>query len=459
MQANKELSIKHATIYSTLISSFMSAFMGSATNVAIPTISKEFAMNAVLTSWIAASFSLSSAMVLLPVGKIADIYGRRKIFLLGLVLFVVSSLLSAIAFDGYWLIAARILQGISGAMIFATGMALIASVVPSNERGKILGYLIATVYVGLSAGPFVSGILTQFIGWRSIFWLGVIFGLLCVYFVFFKLKGEWTAGVHDKFDYKSSVIYALSLAAVMYGFSHIPHSSGYIFLSTGIVGLIVFIYVQTRVKFPLLNINLFRNNLVFSLSNLSALINYSATSAVTFLMSLFLQYIKGFSPLKAGLLIITQTIVMAVCSPIAGRMSDKIESRIIASVGMSLSATGLFMLSFLNEQSGNTYIMFCLAVLGLGFGLFSSPNTNAIMGSVEKKYLGVASATTSTMRNIGQMMSMGIATLLISIFVGNVQLSPVYHAQLMSSFHLNMIIFGGLCILGIFASLARGKHL
>ena len=209
--------------------------------------------------------------------------------------------------------------------------------------------------------------------------------------------------------------------------------------------------------FPVFNFRLFASNRLFAFSNLAALINYATTAAITFLLSLYLQYIKGLSPRDAGMILITQPVLMAIVASISGRLSDRYDPRILASAGMGVIVTGLLMLTFLSADTSLTRLVVILAVVGFGFGLFSSPNTNAIMGSVDRKFLGIASATVGTMRLTGQMMSMGIATLILQLFVGNQTISDTNAAGFMSSMRTTFVVFVALCILGIFSSLARGK--
>ena len=200
---------------------------------------------------------------------------------------------------------------------------------------------------------------------------------------------------------------------------------------------------------------LFFKNRAFAFSNMAALINYSATFAVTFLLSLYLQYVKGLSAQNAGLILIAQPIMMAIITPFAGRLSDRYEPRILASLGMALVTVGLVIFAFISAQTTFEYIIIGLLVLGLGFGLFSSPNTNAIMGSVERRFFGVASATVSTMRLVGQVLSMGIAMLIFAMLIGRVQILPAQYPALIQSIQITFIIFAVLCFGGIFASMAR----
>lgn len=439
------------------VSSFLTPFTGAAINIALPAIQREFAMNALLLGWVSASFLLSSAMFLVPFGRIADIYGRKRIFLTGITLFALFSLLSALANSTPALLAARLLQGVGAAMIFGTGVAILTSVYPPQERGKALGINVAAVYTGLSLGPVLGGILVHQFGWRSIFLAVTLLSAGAVILASGKLKGEWAEARDEKFDLPGAFIYALSLPALMYGFSALPSVTGMLFIAAGVFGLILFVRWELRAQSPLLNMALFRKNTVFTFSNLAALINYSATFAVGFLLSLYLQYLKGLTAQAAGATLVWQPAVMALCSPFAGRLSDRTEPRIVASVGMLLTTCGLLLLAFLSAGTPFWAIIAVLILLGLGFALFSSPNTNAVMSAVEKRYYGVASGTLGTMRLTGQMFSMGITMLVFALYIGKVQITPAYYAPFLAAVKSAFLIFAVLCAGGIFASLARGK--
>jgi EmrB/QacA subfamily drug resistance transporter len=448
---------RQVTLLVTTIASFLTPFMSSSIAVALPTIGDELAMNAISLSWVATAFLLAAVVVLVPIGRVADIYGRKRIFIYGTLIYAAASVLSAISTSGIMLIASRVLQGIGGAMTFSTAVAILISVFPFEERGRVLGINVAAVYIGLSVGPFVGGLLTHYLGWRSIFWLNVPLSLLTTAFVFWKLEGEWAEARGEKFDIVGSIIYSLMFIAIMYGFTMLPEISGGGLILIGAMGIVGFLKWENRTKHPVLDISLFRNNAVFALSNLAALINYSATFAVAFLLSLHLQYIKGLNPQNAGLVLMSQPVMQAIFSPLAGRLSDRIEPRVLASMGMALTVIGLSLFTFLNAATSLVFIITSLVVIGVGFALFSSPNTNAVMSSVEKRFYGVASATLSTMRMTGQMLSMGIVMLLFSIYIGRVQITPEYYVPFLRSTNTAFIIFAALCFGGIFASLARGK--
>jgi len=448
---------KRVVLIIAIMSSFLTPFTSSSVNIALPSIGTELSLNAVALSWVATAYLLAAAAFLVPFGRIADIYGRKMIFRWGIILDAVASILCAVSNSGEWLIIFRALQGVGGAMIFGTGIAILTSVFPANGRGRALGISTAAVYTGLSAGPLVGGFLTGHFGWRSIFLLNALLGLIIIVVVFWKLKGEWAEAKGESFDYIGSIIYSLALVAVFYAFSVLPALWGIWLIIIGVIGLAAFIRWEMRQRHPVLNISFFRHNTVFAFSNLAALINYSATFAVAFLLSLYLQYVKGFSPEHAGLILIAQPVVMVICSPIAGSLSDRIEPRIVASIGMALTTAGLVMLTFLGNVTGLQFILASLVTLGLGFGFFSSPNINAIMGSVERKFYGVASGTLGTMRLTGQAFSMGMVLLLFALYIGRVQITPEYYPLFLKSMRVAFSISAALCFAGIFASIARGR--
>ena len=448
---------KGVVLFVTILSSFLTTFMVSSINIALPTISKEFNTDAVTQGWIATAYLLTAAAFLVPFGKLADIYGRKKIYTIGIFLYSFLSLACALAPNAIVLIITRALMGLSAAMIFGTAVAILTSVFPVHERGKALGFNLAATYIGLSLGPVLGGFMTHQLGWRSIFIFSVILSLLIIPFIFLKLKGEWAEAKGEKFDFKGSVIYMIGLLCIMYGFSVLSSLAGAIILFAGIIVIILFISFENRVKFPVLDLSHFKSNTVFIFSNIAAFINYSATFAVGYLLSLYLQYIKGLSPQDAGLIMVAQPITMAIFSPIAGRLSDKIEPQIVASIGMGLTVAGLIPFIFLGFDTSTVYIITTLLLIGIGFALFSSPNTNAIMSSVDRKYYGVASASLGTMRLTGQAISMGIATLVFGMHLGKVKIAPENYPQFLDSTRTTFIIFTVLCVVGVFASLARGK--
>jgi EmrB/QacA subfamily drug resistance transporter len=448
---------RQSVLLISTVSVFMTAFMGSSTNIALPNIGRELAMDAVSLGWIAMAFSLAVATFLLPFGRLADILGRKRIYTIGLGIYVIGSTLVGLAISGSMLIGCRIVQGLGGAMMFGTSTAILTSVYPPGERGRVLGINTAAVYTGLSAGPFLGGLMTQYLGWRSIFLIGAALGAGVMGLVFWRLKGEWAEARGEPFDFTGTVIYGLAIVAFMVGMSRLPQWLGFGLLAVGLIIGAGFVRWETIARQPLINMDLFRRNRIFALSNVAALTNYSATAAVGFLLSLYLQYIKGLSPQQAGLVLIAQPTVQAVFSPLTGRLSDTIESRVVASIGMAFTAVGLVFLAFLSRATSFRYIIMSLALLGFGFALFSSPNTNAVMGAVDRRLYGVAASALSTMRTLGMMFSIGVATLVFAVVIGRVQITQQHYDAFLAGVRIAFTIFAVACVAGIFASLARGK--
>jgi EmrB/QacA subfamily drug resistance transporter len=437
--------------------SFLTPFMGSSVVIALPTIAAEFSMNVVNLSWVATAFLLSASVFLVPMGKIADVRGRRRVFLWGILIFTGASLLVSLSWSGWVLILFRVIHGIGSAMIFSTGMAIITAMFPPNERGRVLGINVAAVYLGLTLGPFLGGILTEHFGWRSIFVVTVPLGLAVLWLVHRSIPEDRTEGEEEKLDLMGCIQYGGMLAAIMFGLSELPQPRGAVLILAGLGFGVVFVWWECRVSHPLLDMGLFRRSRVFAFSNLAALIHYSATFAVGFLLSLYLQFLKGMSPQAAGTVLIAQPAIMAMLSPLAGKLSDRIEPRVVASAGMAVTAVGLFMFVFLHENASMGFVLVALLLIGLGFALFSSPNSNAVMSSVDRRSYGVASATLGTMRLIGHMLSMGIVTVIFATIIGRVQIRPESYPLFMESARIAFVVFVFLSAVGTFASLVRGR--
>ncbi len=444
-------------LLATTISSFTTPFMGSSVNVALPAIGRDFSMDAISLSWVASSFLLAAAIMLLPMGRLTDLFGRRIFFLSGSLIFSLSSLLGVWPETANLFIALRVVQGIGAAMIFSTGTALLVSAYPAGERGKMLGINIAAVYTGLTVGPLIGGLLTQHLGWPAIFIVNAALGLAAAVLAVGMEKEKPSAARGEPFDLSGSLLYAAALFALMYGFSRLTSSLGAVLIAGGGVCFIVFIRRQLKNRSPLINLHLFLGNRVFVFSNLAALIHYCATFAITFLLSIYLQHVKGLSPSQTGFLLVIEPLLQAFFSPLAGRLSDHYEPRIISSIGMSLTVVGLAGLIFIAADTPIWAILFCLALLGTGFALFSSPNVNAVMSAVNSKYYGIASATQATMRMVGQMLSMGITMLVFAWIIGNRGINHENGLLLIKSAKILFAILAVLCVSGVFASLARGR--
>ena len=441
----------------SVIASFTTAFMGSAINVAMPAIAAEFDANAILLSWIATAYILTGVASLIPVGKLSDIYGRAKFLRMGVLVFAASCVASGFSNSGVLLLIFRAFQGFGLSLIFINSFSIIVSAYPANKRGHVLGIVISSVYIGLSVGPFLGGIITQQFGWRYIFFFSAMVCVVLYFLMTFFITEDWKISEGEKFDIKGSVVFTFAITSFMLGFSFVPKVYSYVLIAAGLGMFYYYKLISEKTENPVLPLGIFRNNKSFAFSNIAAFINYSATSAISFLLSLYLQHIKAMSPQEAGTILIAQPIFMALFSPIAGKFSDKIEPQYVASAGMTLIAVCLGFLCFVSNDTGLLYIIINLSVLGLGFALFSSPNSNAIMSSVDKTKYGTASTILSLMRMMGQMISMALVIVIFSVVIGKAEIKPENHEQLIMSLKIAFGLFSFLCILGIFASLSRGK--
>jgi len=454
----KPINQKNIVLIIISLSSFISAFSGSSIIVAAPIMGAELQMDAATLSWFVTIFILATALLQIPFGKIADLYGRKKIYFIGMLIFTSSTLALGFANSVNLLLAFRFGQGIGAALVFATGTAILTSVFPANEKGKAFGYNIGAVYFGLTIGPSLGGVLTQHLGWRSIFYITASLALMVALLIVWKLKGEWTSEIKEPFDYIGSLIYVSTLFLLLYGFKVLPKYPGYIMIGGSIICAGTFVWWERRIDNPILELRLFKKNKFFTFANLSAFAFYASTSAVSFLLSLYLQSVKGFTPQQTGLILLARPIVQAILSPIGGRLSDFIEHRTITTIGVGIGFVSLLLLTFLNENSHLSLIIASLALGGLGFGLFSSPNANSIMSSVSKRFFGVASALIGTMRTIGQTLSLSIVTLIFAVLIGDTSSeTPEYAAQLLESSKIAFIIFTSLCTIAVVFSFLRGK--
>ncbi|OGO42986.1 MAG: MFS transporter [Chloroflexi bacterium RBG_16_60_22] len=445
---------KNIILVIATITSFIMPFLVASVNVALPTMGREFAMEAVVMTWVSTVYFLAIAMIQVPAGRLSDIFGRKKFFIIGLLLSAIASFLGGAANSVVMLLIARALQGIGAGIAFNASFSILTSIFPATERGRALGLNMAGTYTGLSLGPFIGGVMTEQFGWPSIFNLSGLLSVVLVVMVFLTLKGEWKEAGGESFDIIGSVAFSIGLALLMYGFSVIITGLGVTLFVLGALGLVFFAWWEIRTPSPIFDLTLFRRNRVFVFSNLAMLLTYVSTFALNFLMSLYLQYINGFSPQTAGLVLISASVLMAVFTPLSGRISDRIEPRLVASVGLVIISVALVFFIFLDDATALWWIILSLALYGIGIGVFSSPNSNAVMGSVDRKSLGVAAGTIGTMRTAGMMLSMGIMMVLFSLYMGQAEVTPEYYPQFLMSVRVGFIIFTALCIGAVFVQMA-----
>jgi EmrB/QacA subfamily drug resistance transporter len=455
---------KRAALIVATFGSFMTPFDGSVVTLALPSIGKDLGGNVVSLGWVATAYVLGLTICVVPFGRLADIRGRGRIYVIGVGLFTLASALCGLAPSLNSLIAMRIVQGVAAAMMAGNSIALLTSVFPASERGKVLGINTGTVYIGLSVGPSLGGFLVQHLGWRSAFFVNVPIGIGVVLLALFKLQRETLEAKNEKLDPIGIVTYGLALCMIVLG---LTFSEGQVstlsatLVVCGLGALAVFIFYERQIPSPLLDLRLFSNT-TFAFSTLTALLNYSSVFGVSFILSLYLQLVPGFSVSEAGLIMLVQPVLMATFSPFGGWLSDRVEPRIVSSVAMSIVAAAVFSMSLLGAASQWWEVAVRLMALGVGYAFFSSPNTNAAMSSVERGQYGIAAAIMSTMRFTGQAISLAVATSVLSANLGGIAVSgrpslKVPADAFMKGMRSALIILASICAVGIFTSLVRGR--
>jgi EmrB/QacA subfamily drug resistance transporter len=410
-----------------------------------------------MLSWIPTAYLLASAVLLLPFGRIADMHGRKRVFIAGMVVVMFASVLASAVRTLEQLVACRVLQGIGASMLFATGVALLSSLIPRERRGAAIGMTVSAVYSGLAFGPLIGGWVTHNLSWRAAFLVHVPLALLIIALALVGLRGEWRNEEPQRFDFIGAGVYACAVTTFMYGLSILPSAAGGVLLLAGAAAFLIFVRHERRVTDPLFDVSLFFSNRVFTYSCLASLILYTATFATSFLLSLYLQYVKSLSAESAGLILVSQPAVMALLTPFTGRMADRHEPRVLASAGLVLTASGLGLLSALAEATTHYYVVASLIIVGAGFALFSAPNVHAIMGSVDRQHYGSASGAVSTMRVLGQMSSMALVTVIFALFLGPVAIEPAVYPALIRSVDVSFLVAAFLSVAAIGFSLARGE--
>lgn len=431
--------------------SFFTVFAVNAVTIVIPSIAAEFHMSNIVQNWVTIIFLLVVAVLSVPAGQISGKFGLKKVTNINIVLFIIISILNVLVTSQEQFLICRLILGISLAFINVTSMAMIVSTFPPKERGKALGIIITGVYLGLSLSPVLGGVLNFNLGWRSVVLFGVPFMFALLVLLLTKIDDEWISFKEIPLDIRGSLTYGIGMVLFMYGFTILNTQLGIILTLVGVIILVIFGIIELKQDYPVFDIKFFKNNKFLS-ANFASLCAYLATYAVTTILNYHLQYIKGFDSQTAGLILLVAPLCQVVLAPVAGRLSDKFLPQILAAIGMALGTVSLFMFSSLNSATPMEFLIVSMIIYGVGFGLFSPPNTNVIMGSVPPKDTSIASASVATMRTVGQAMSMGILTLVFAFIMGDVPIIEQYYPLLIQSCQITCIICVVLCIASVFAS-------
>ena len=465
----------------TSLGAIITTYDTGAVNISLPQVMTSYQTNISTVSWVLLSYLLTTTSLLLPAGRLGDFIGRKKIYILGFIIFIAGSALCGISQSPWQLILFRILQGVGASMLQTNSFAIVAAVFPVRQRGKGLGFNSTLAAIGITSGPAIGGLIVHIVGWRGIFFLNIPVGLVGTVLAHLVLKEELVSPPptekHQRhFDLAGAGLASVGIVSLMIGLSlgqkgNWHSTNTLLFLGCAAFALAAFPWFESRRKHPLVDIKLFKNR-TFVFNNVARLICFLATSSNSLLMPFFLQVISGYSPFKAGLFIAPLSVVFALISPISGWLTNYITTRILTSIGMAIMGLSLYSFSQLNPSSGYSDILGGLLLLGLGVGLFQTPNNTSVMDSVPKESFGIASGILALVRQTGHALGIAIASTIVvtSMYstVGKISLYSIKRgARVLEQGDALAAFSDGigkafffaslLCILGVIFSLIRGK--
>lgn len=447
---------KRAVLIASCLAIFINPMVGSMLNLALTAIGNDLQCSAHQLGWISSMFFIASVMALVPASRLSDIYGKKRIFKIGILICTLGLAMSSLSPNIYFLYATRCITGVGTAMVACNSVSMISDVYARHERGAALSVNTACVYVGASVGPTFGGIFTDLVGWRICFLIIIPLLLGALYFIN-KFKYNIKPSEGGSFDSKGSVVYAMGILIFMLGLISLPEIYAFVLIVLGVVVMVGFVIVEMRTKEPVMKVRMFGNTR-FTRSLLALFFNYAASYSISFFLSLYFQSIGAMTATQAGMVLMVQPVIQVLFTLMVGKIVDRLDYRILPTLGMAILSIGIAMMLALGEDVNLPYAVLCLAINGIGFGLFSSPNTTATMSYVEHHEYSAASALISTMRQIGMMFSMGIATCMIAIFMGSTAtLAPENYSAFIKIMDYTWYICLGFSVVGMLFSVFRGR--
>ncbi|WP_250655807.1 MFS transporter [Alkalimarinus coralli] len=435
-------------VYVIALTQFAMPFMFSGVGVTLPLMGLELHASAVALGLVETGYLGASAAFLLPIGRLADATDKKILFKAGLFGYGVLTLLVGFADSPTMVVTLRVIQGITSAMVMATGMALITEVVAKDQLGKAMGLSIGAIYAGLAAGPFIGGVITSSLGWRWVYYLTAFVLLLAFILTHTLMKGQWRRP-RMAFDWLGSIMVASIILCLISGSAILDESHwGGLLIAVGLLCIPLFFWVEKKVKQPLLRFDRLRANKVLSGALTTQLLMYSGSFGMTFLYSLYLQEVKALSAQQAGQVLVIGPILMAMTAPLFGRLADRVPPTNITLAGMLSASISLLMATQVSADTSIIYICTTMILQGLGFAMFSSPNMALIMSSVAPEHYSMASALASKTRYLGMVTSMVIITLLMSTFIGSGTIRG-HLSSYLSVMEFSFMIFSALSLMGV----------
>ncbi len=401
----------------------------SAVNIVLPTLVQTLNTTFATIQWVVLSYLLVITALVLGAARLGDMFGKKRLYLGGLVVFTISSMLCGLAPGVYFLIGFRGLQGLGAVFISALGAAIITEVFPDSERGRALGIIGAIVSLGVALGPTVGGLLIEIAGWRTIFWVNIPIGIIATFIIIRFVPDSKGSGIKQRFDALGALIMTVTLTCFALGMTD-GQNQGFgsgttlALLTTAAIGLACFLALEARIKQPMLDLKIFRN-LQFSLSLLTGVLVFIVIAGIIFILPFFLEWVKHYSTQKVGMLLAVSPILGGIIAPISGSLSDRFGPRIISLIGLVLMVIGCLLASTFDAQLTELGYIVRVAPFGLGLGMFQSPNNSAIMGGVTREKLGIASGLLSLTRTLGQTAGLPLlGAIFASLTLSNANLAP-----------------------------------
>jgi len=430
-----KMDYKWVALSVTGVGAFMSSLDGSIVVVGLPTVLQNLHASIVDGVWIITGYKLMMTILLVLLGRLADLYGKVKLYNLGFVIFTIGSLLCALSRTGEQLVIFRFLQGAGAALLLGNSIAIVTDAFPKTELGMGLGSIMMTANLGAIAGYTLSGVMITYFGWRSIFLINVPIGIFGTIWGYLRLKEVGTKTVGQKFDYAGSILYCIGLSTILLALTIGDPTSGrnIAILAGGLAFFVAVVFVELNHKYPTLDLTLFKIR-QFAMGNLANFLNSLTFSCGPFLRSLYLQLVLGYSPLKTGLLLIPMDSLILILNPISGRLADRYGSRVLSSLGLAFNAAALIWFSTLNEKSSYGTVLISLVLFGFGLALFAPAITSSLMGSVPSQKRGVASGIVTTISQTAGVMSIPFSLLLMTLVMPYNKLSQIVSSsQLINS--------------------------
>lgn len=443
-------------IISVATAQFLLPFMVAGMGPILPSIGADLGGNAMELGLVNGVYALSLSIFHLVSSRIGDMIGRRRLFMIGLTVFLTMTALTPFSPSMPVFLVCRFAQAIGVACMNTCALAILIACAPANKRGQVLGITSLGVYAGISLGPGISGLVATTLGWRYLFFGILPFGALALFLMWRLIKTDWTNAPDKPFDWRGAMLYSFGITGLSVGATWVLEGSvAYGLLAFGVLTLGMFIRSQLRTEQPILDVRFLAHNAIFLINSLASFINNSTILGATFYFSLYLQGVRGLDVFEAGLTLTVGPVVQFIFSPIAGRLADRFGPARIATIGMIIQGMGLFLASQLTSTVPFSNVLVVLVVLGFGLSLFASPNTSAVMGSVDIAHMGQASGLVGTMRTMGMLLSMVIVSVSMNIYLGQDALNPSNREAFMDAMHMNLNLFNCLNACAILCSLLQ----